>query len=79
MKETVSEKKPNAFVRFFSRFGKFCKDTVGELHKVVWTPKHEVVKSSKLVIITVVAICVSIAVIDMCSSMLINWLAGLVG
>ena len=79
MKEAVSEKKPNAFVRFFKRIGKFIKDTAGELKKVVWTPKHEVIKSSKLVIITVVLICVGIAVIDMCSSMLINGLAGLFG
>ena len=79
MKETVSEKKPNIFVRAWKKLVKFCKDTVGELKKVVWTPKHEVIKSSKLVIIAVVIICVSIAIIDLCFSSVFNALAGLIG
>lgn len=79
MKNNVSEKKPNFFVRVWKKLRKFCSDTVGELKKVVWTPKAELVKSSKLVIITVVAISVAIALIDLGSSWLINSLAGLVG
>ena len=79
MKETVSEKKPNIFVRAWKRLVKFCRDTVGELKKVVWTPKHEVIKSSKLVIVSVIAVCLSIAVIDLCSSWIINAIAGLIG
>ena len=79
MKETVSEKKPNWFVRTWSKFIKFCKDTVGELKKVVWTPKHEVIKSTQLVIVVVAIICVTIALIDTGSSKLINLLAGLIG
>ena len=79
MKETVSEKKPNIFVRAWKRLVKFCRDTVGELKKVVWTPKHEVIKSSKLVILAVAIICVSIAIIDLCFSWVFNSLAGLIG
>ena len=71
--------KQNVFVRIWKKICKFTTDTVGELKKVVWTPKAELVKSSKLVIITVVAISVAIALIDLGSSWLINSLAGLVG
>ena len=79
MKQDNVEKKPNFFVRTWNKLCKFCKDTVGELKKVVWTPKDELKKSSKLVIISVVAVCLAIAVIDVCASLLINSLAGLVG
>ena len=69
------EKKPG----FFSKLGKFLKDCVGELKKVVWTPKAEVWKSFKLVIATVVGIALIIAVIDFASSWIINSIAGLIG
>ena len=68
-------KKPN----IFKKFGKFCKDTAGEMKKVVWTPKAEVSKNTKLVLATVVVVAVIIAVLDLGSSWLINSLAGLVG
>lgn len=79
--KNVSEnvKKPNWFVRAWKKIAKFCKDTVGELKKVVWTPKTELVKSSKLVIVTVIAVCAVVALIDLGSSWLINSIAGLVG
>ena len=67
-------KKPN----FFKKLGKFFKDTAGEMKKVVWTPKAEVFKNAKLVIATVVAVAVIIAVIDFCSWWLIDALAGIV-
>ena len=69
------EKKPG----FFKKLGKFFKDCVGELKKVVWTPKSEVWKSFKLVIATVVGVAVIIAVIDFASSWIINSIAGLIG
>ena len=68
-------KKPN----FFKKVGKFFKDTAGEMKKVVWTPKAEVFKNTKLVIATVVAVALIIAVLDFGSSWLINSLAGLIG
>ena len=58
------EKKPNAVVTFTKKAVKFFKDTIGELKKVVWTSKTEVWKSFKLVIATVVAVSVGIALID---------------
>ena len=79
MKQNKSDVKPNFFVRTWKKLCKFCSDTVGELKKVVWTPKDELKKSSKLVIFTVAVICLAIAAIDLGASMLINALAGLVG
>ena len=74
-----AEKKPNFFVRFGKKLAKLCKDTVGELKKVVWTSKTDVWKSFKLVIATVVAISVIIAVVDYTSSFIINTIASLIG
>ena len=73
------EKKPNVFVTGFNKLVKFLKDTKGELKKVVWTSKTEVWKSLQLVILTVVAVSISIAVIDYVSSLVINTIAGLIG
>ena len=73
------EKKPNIFVRIWRKIVKLTKDTVGELKKVVWTPKADVWKSFKLVIVTVVAISIAIGVIDLAASWIINSIAGLVG
>ena len=71
--------KPNVFVRAYNWIVKFLKDTKGELKKVVWTSKTEVWKSLQLVILTVVAVSISIAVIDYVSSLVINTIAGLIG
>ena len=73
------EKKPNIFVTAWKKFVKFLKDTVGELKKVVWTSKNEVWKSFQLVIASVVAVSVAIAVVDYLSSLIINSIAGLIG
>ncbi len=78
-KTKSAEKRPNFFVRVWKRLAKLCKDTAGELKKVVWTPKAEVFKSFKLVIATVVAVGLAIAVVDFASSWIINSIAGLIG
>ena len=79
-KATKSDvKKPNIFVTGAKKLVKFLKDTKGELKKVVWTSKTEVWKSFQLVIATVVAVSVAIAVIDYVSSLVINTIAGLIG
>ena len=81
-KETKSKSqpaRPNFFVRVWKKLVKFLKDTKGELKKVVWTPKAEVIKSFKLVIATVVAVGLCIAVVDTVSSLIINSIAGLIG
>ncbi len=72
-------KKENIFVRFWKKLCKLCSDTVGELKKVVWTPKNELIKSTQLVVVSVVAVSVAIALIDLGVSSIINGLAQLIG
>ena len=72
-------KRPNIFVRIWKRLCKLCKDVVGEMKKVVWTPKNELKKSTKLVLAAVVAISIAIVCVDTACSWLINSLAGLIG
>ena len=71
--------KENFFVRIWNKIKKFSKDTVSELKKVSWTSKTELFKSTKLVVITVLAVCIVIALIDLGASWVINSLAGLIG
>ena len=71
--------KENVFVRIWNKIKKFFKDTVSELKKVSWTSKTELFKSTKLVVITVIAVCIAIALIDLGASWVINSLAGLIG
>ena len=78
-KPEKKEQKPNVLATGWKKLVKFCKDTVGELKKVVWTSKTEVWKSFQLVIATVVSVSVAIAVIDFVSSLVINAIAGLIG
>ena len=72
-------KKPIIFVRIWKKLAKLCKDVVGEMKKVVWTPKDELKKSTKLILATVVAVGVAIAVVDTSFSWVINSIAGLIG
>ena len=72
-------KKENVFKRIWKKFVKLCKDTVGEMKKVVWLSKAELGKSTKLVVVTVLAVAVAIAVVDTAFSYLINTVAGLIG
>ena len=71
--------KKNVFVRIWNKIKKFSKDTVSELKKVSWTSKSELFKSTKLVVVTVLAVCIAIALIDLGASWVVNSLAGLIG
>ena len=73
------EKKPNFFVRVWNRIKKFFKDTTGEMRKVTWMSKKDLFKSSKIVLVTVVAVALAIAIVDTIFSYGINGLAGLFG
>ena len=74
-----SGKKPNFFVRVGKKIAKLFKDVVGEMKKVVWTPKGELKKSSKIVLATVVAVGIAIAIVDTSFSWIINSIASLIG
>ena len=67
------------FVNIWNKIKKFSKDTVSELKKVSWTSKTELFKSTKLVVVTVLAVCIVIALIDLGASWAVNALAGLIG
>jgi preprotein translocase SecE subunit len=67
------------FVNIWNKIKKFSKDTVSELKKVSWTSKTELFKSTKLVVVTVLAVCIAIALIDLGASWVVNSLAGLIG
>ena len=71
--------KENVFVKVWNKIKKFTKDTVSELKKVSWTSKTELIKSTKLVVITVVAVCIVIALVDLGASWVVNSLASLIG
>ena len=71
--------KKNVFVRIWNKIRKFFKDTVSELKKVSWTSKAELFKGTKLVVVTVRAVCIAIALVDLGASWVINSLAKLVG
>ena len=71
--------KENVFVKVWNKIKKFTKDTVSELKKVAWTSKTELIKSTKLVVITVVAVCIVIALVDLGASWVVNSLASLIG
>ena len=72
-------KKANFFVRVWRKLVKLVKDVSGEMKKVVWTSKDELRKSTKIVLVTVAAIGVAIAVVDLSFSKIINSIAGLFG
>ena len=72
-------KKENIFVRLWKKLCKLCSDTVGELKKVVWTPKSELIKSTQLVVVAVIAVAVAIALVDLGFSSAINGIAKLIG
>ncbi len=77
--KSINNKKPNFFVRAWRKICKFVRDVAGEMKKVVWTPLDELNKSTKLVLVTVIAIGLSIAVVDTFFSWLINSIAGIIG
>ena len=78
-KEKKTVKKDNFFKRMWKKLVKLCKDTVGEMKKVVWTPKSELWKNTKLVLFSVIAVSLAIAVIDTAFTYLFTTIAGLIG
>ena len=78
-KSTKTVKKDNFFKRTGKKLVKLIKDTKGEMKKVTWTPKTELKKNTKLVIFSVLAISLAIAVVDTAFTYLFTTVAGLIG
>ena len=70
-------KKENIFKRVWKKFVKLCKDTAGEMKKVVWTPKKTVLKNTIVVLVVMVICIIVIGVLDWVFSNGILALAGL--
>ena len=50
--------------RFFGRIGKFFRDTVSEMKKVVWPSKKQIINNTVVVAVVVVVAAVLIMVLD---------------
>jgi preprotein translocase subunit SecE len=62
----------------FARFGQYLKDVRGELRRVIWPSRDEVVRSSFVVIVTLIFFVLFTLVIDNISSFVfIDVLAGI--
>ena len=76
-KEQKKNKQPNGFVRAMKKCGKFFRDVISELKKVVWTSGSEVKKSTIIVVVSVVAFAIAIGLIDLAGRTIVDTLAGL--
>ena len=47
----ANEKKPNIFKRVFGAIGKFFRDLVSEVKKVVWPSKKQVINNTAVVLV----------------------------
>ena len=63
-----ASKKPNAFVRFFKRIGKFFRELRSELKKVVWPT----------VLLCVLAVGLFVWIFDGVAGLIVNGIIGLV-
>ncbi len=62
-------KKPNAFVRFFKRIGKWFREMKSELKKVVWPSRKQVINNTLVVLAVVIVVGIFIWLFD--------WIAGM--
>lgn len=79
MANTNSNEKVGFFTRVGRGIAKFWRNYISEMKKVVWLPKNDVVKNTVLVVVTVLAFSVAIALVDITFSEIINGIAGLIG
>ena len=63
MAENV-KKNENAVVRFFKRVAKFFRDCKGEMKKIVWPTKKQVVNNTIVVFVAMGVVGVAIWIID---------------
>jgi preprotein translocase subunit SecE len=66
------EKKPN----FFQRIRNWWRQTIGELRKVTWPPKDEVISLTRIVLIITALMGAILGVFDFLASRLVGLLVG---
>lgn len=64
MAEKAAKKKPNIFVRIGRGISRFFRDTKGEMKKVVWPSKKQVLNNFIVVLVFVVLCAVLIGLLD---------------
>ena len=64
-----TEKKSKGFFagvkRFFGRIGKFFRDTVSEMKKVVWPGKKQIINNTIVVIVVVIISAIVVLALDL--------------
>ena len=70
----TAKKKKNISVRFFSAIGRFFKNTIGEMKRVVWPSGKEVRSNLVIVVIFVVIAALIIFALDFAFSQGVKWL-----
>ena len=55
-KPAKTEKKENAFVRFFKNTGRFLRDVKNEIKKIVWPAPKTVFKNTGVVLVTILIV-----------------------
>ncbi|MCR5437082.1 MAG: preprotein translocase subunit SecE [Treponema sp.] len=57
-----------------AKFGKFFRESVAELKKVVWPTKQDVFSSIKVVIVSTIIIAVILGALDLGFTQLFSWI-----
>lgn len=74
MADKTAKKKPNIFVRIGKTITRFFRDTRGEMKKVVWPTRKQVLNNFVVVAVFVVVCALFIFALDF----VFNWLFGLI-
>lgn len=62
--EKKTDKKPNPFVNFVKKIGKFFRDCKGELKKIVWPTPKAALKSTGVVLVTIIVLGLFVFALD---------------
>lgn len=60
----TKQKGPGFFARLGGKIKKFFRDYTSEMRKVVWLSRKETIKSSVLVVVSVIVLCILIGLVD---------------
>ena len=74
MAEKTAKKKPNIFKRIGHAITRFFRDTKGEMKKVVWPNRKQIINNLIVVLVFVLISAVFIFLLDL----LFGWLLGLI-
>ena len=62
--EKKTDKKPNAFLRFFKKIGKFFRDCKGEIKRIVWPTPKTVFRNTGVVLVTIIILGLFVFALD---------------